>query len=63
MNDIFDKNQDKQHPIKKNRPIASGKISVYHALIFAFILFVSGLGGGDNNRSKTYHPDIMLRLN
>lgn len=56
INDIFDKNQDKQHPIKKNRPIASGKISVYHALIFAFILFVSGLGGGTIIDQKLITP-------
>jgi len=38
-NDIADLKADRLHPKKKNRPIASGKISVREALIFSLFLF------------------------
>ena len=42
FNDIFDAPLDRLHPIKKKRPIASGKISVFTAVLMIFIfLFVS----------------------
>lgn len=41
LNDILDKNRDKNHPIKKFRPIANEIISVKNASILAIFLFVS----------------------
>ncbi|HUV42792.1 MAG TPA: UbiA prenyltransferase family protein [Patescibacteria group bacterium] len=38
FNDVIDISKDKLHPIKKKRPIASGKIPVFLALLF----FISG---------------------
>ena len=38
INDITDYRKDKEHPKKKNRPIASGKISVNSAFILFIIL-------------------------
>jgi decaprenyl-phosphate phosphoribosyltransferase len=39
LNDLFDINEDKAHPLKSKRPIASGKIKPQHA-IYIMILFI-----------------------
>jgi 4-hydroxybenzoate polyprenyltransferase len=38
VNDVFDREADRQHPIKRNRPIASGEVSVAAALLVAVVL-------------------------
>lgn len=43
INDIIDRKADKQHPEKKNRPIASGAISVPVALVLAAVLLALAL--------------------
>jgi len=43
LNDIYDRNKDQNHPEKKNRPIASGKISVTWAFVFAIICIIISL--------------------
>jgi 4-hydroxybenzoate polyprenyltransferase len=45
INDIRDRSADALHPIKRLRPIASGKIKVVPAAIGAVILLASGLLG------------------
>ncbi len=45
LNDIIDRQQDKQHPLKKSRPLASGDISVPAATIFFVFLAMSGIVG------------------
>ena len=40
LNDIVDVDSDRNHPQKKYRPIASGKISIQNAKIFSVILFL-----------------------
>jgi decaprenyl-phosphate phosphoribosyltransferase len=40
LNDVFDKENDRHHPDKRTRPIASGKISVTSALLFATVLLI-----------------------
>lgn len=40
INDIKDKDKDRKHKTKCNRPIASGKITVKNAIIFMFILLI-----------------------
>jgi 4-hydroxybenzoate polyprenyltransferase len=46
INDIRDKQSDKKHPVKKHRPIASGKIATPTALIVFFLTSLFGLGLG-----------------
>ena len=43
LNDIVDINRDRQHPLKKNRPLAAGKISVATAGVIGLILALGGL--------------------
>lgn len=45
FNDVRDVEQDRQHPTKKHRPIASGELGERAALIWAGILAVIALGG------------------
>ena len=40
INDICDKENDKKHEVKKNRPIASGSVSVIEAIVLAIILII-----------------------
>jgi len=40
INDIADVNQDKLHPVKCKRPIASGEIEKKNAVIFSIMLFI-----------------------
>ena len=44
INDIKDKEKDSKHPTKKNRPIASGAISVNNALLVMVILLLMTIG-------------------
>lgn len=43
INDIFDVNRDRAHPRKKFRPIASGKIPIWMAIIAAVVLLFTAL--------------------
>ncbi len=44
LNDILDVESDRQHPTKRNRPIASGVIPVPLAIAVALVLFGAGVG-------------------
>lgn len=44
FNDIMDREADRRHPLKRNRPIASGRLSVRPAAISAIGSLVVGLG-------------------
>ena len=43
INDIVDIEQDKRHPKKRNRPIASGKIALVNALLISIFCLIAGL--------------------
>lgn len=46
MNDILDAEKDRLHPVKKNRPIASGKLPVPTAITGGLLLLASAFGLG-----------------
>ena len=43
FNDIIDRENDKSHPLKSHRPIASGQLPVYAAVTVSLLLLLSGL--------------------
>jgi 4-hydroxybenzoate polyprenyltransferase len=43
LNDITDAKNDRLHPLKKYRPVASGELSALHALLVAIVLFAGGI--------------------
>ena len=44
VNDVIDKKSDKKHPENCKRPIASGRLNIIPAIIFAIILILVNLG-------------------
>jgi len=44
LNDVADRDKDRQHPDKCRRPIAAGRLSVSAAVMAAMVLIVIGLG-------------------
>jgi 4-hydroxybenzoate polyprenyltransferase len=45
INDIIDREEDNIHPVKSNRPIASGDLSIFYASTSAVLLITIGLLG------------------
>lgn len=45
VNDVLDRDADRNDPVKKSRPVASGEMSVLAALMWAAILYVVALAG------------------
>ncbi|HOW52162.1 MAG TPA: decaprenyl-phosphate phosphoribosyltransferase [bacterium] len=57
INDLRDVAEDRLHPDKRHRPIASGAISHISALFIAATLFIVGLGG-----ASFYNKQLFLIL-
>lgn len=60
INDIRDIENDRQHPVKKNRPLAAGTVSVKEGILLAIILLVISyilniflINSGEVNLNKT----------
>jgi decaprenyl-phosphate phosphoribosyltransferase len=62
VNDINDMEKDRKHPIKKNRPLASGKISKQSAEIFLFVLLIMSIILNFIANGKLYMSYIYLLL-
>jgi len=45
LNDIVDRERDRQHPTKRERPIAAGRVSVGAAVVMALVLAAGALAG------------------
>ena len=43
VNDIADRDRDREHPVKRFRPLPSGSVSILHASLLAAILFSSSI--------------------
>lgn len=43
FNDYRDRESDRKHPVKKNRPLATGEVGVASAIVFAVVLAFAGL--------------------
>ena len=46
LNDALDVEADRRHPVKQNRPIASGEVSVRTAIIGGILVFHDAIGSG-----------------
>jgi decaprenyl-phosphate phosphoribosyltransferase len=46
VNDVVDADRDRRHPVKRNRPIASGALPVQHALVLAVLAAAFAIASG-----------------
>lgn len=45
LNDLYDAPEDRNHPHKRNRPIASGAVAPSHAIAMAIVCLAAAVGG------------------
>lgn len=46
INDVVDAERDRNHPYKKSRPIASGRLPAAHAIVIAILFVLAALAAG-----------------
>jgi decaprenyl-phosphate phosphoribosyltransferase len=46
VNDVADVERDRRHPLKRNRPIASGALPAHHAVVLAVLAALFAVGAG-----------------
>jgi decaprenyl-phosphate phosphoribosyltransferase len=46
VNDVADVERDRRHPVKRNRPIASGALPAQHAVVLAVLAAMCAVGAG-----------------
>lgn len=66
LNDLMDIENDRMHPVKKSRPLASGKVSINNAKVLAFILFIMSFSIQffvTNSRSTLLFLSIYIVMN
>ncbi|MBA7549728.1 Decaprenyl-phosphate phosphoribosyltransferase [subsurface metagenome] len=61
INDVADRKSDKMHPVKRNRPIASGRVSPGVAAVSAIVLIIVALVLAAWVTWVNYGPDVMFR--
>ena len=59
INDIADREADKLHPVKKNRPLASGKITIPHAL-FVLIVIIAMIVLAGRGLDYRFHLTALI---
>jgi decaprenyl-phosphate phosphoribosyltransferase len=46
VNDVADAGRDRRHPVKRNRPVASGALPGQHAMVLAVLAALAAVGAG-----------------
>ena len=62
INDIIDIDIDKSHPIKRNRPIANGSITLRTAKLFFLILSLSALSPLIQYKAKVFEESLIISI-
>jgi len=62
LNDIIDAPKDRLHPIKKNRPIASGKLPLWLAWIITFTFIISSIVYSAVNVGRYFTFSILVYI-
>ncbi|NMB70316.1 decaprenyl-phosphate phosphoribosyltransferase [candidate division WWE3 bacterium] len=62
LNDIIDAPRDRLHPIKKNRPIASGKIPLWLAWVITFVFIISEIIFSSLNVGTYFTLSILMYI-
>jgi decaprenyl-phosphate phosphoribosyltransferase len=62
VNDVVDVERDRRHPVKRNRPIASGALPERHAVVLAVLATVFAVGAGAAIREPLLVLTVVVYL-